>query len=118
MCLHLGLTQRGRNRQLDQVSRRIARLPADEPLVLGGDFNDWRNRVSPVLLERHGLKEVHETAHGRKARTFPIKLPLFAVDRIYFRGLELRDATVLSKGVFRELSDHAAILATLAFAAK
>jgi endonuclease/exonuclease/phosphatase family metal-dependent hydrolase len=113
VCLHLGLTQRGRNRQLDQVSRRIARLPADEPIIVGGDFNDWRNRVSPVLFERHALREVHEVAHGKKARTFPIKLPLFAVDRIYFRGLELKEATVLGEGVFRELSDHAAVMATL-----
>ena len=113
MCLHLGLTQRGRNQQLDQLSRRIGRLPLDEPVIVGGDFNDWRNRVSPVLLERHGLREAHVTAHGKKARTFPIKLPLFAVDRIYFRGLELKAATVLGKGVFRELSDHAAVMATL-----
>jgi endonuclease/exonuclease/phosphatase family metal-dependent hydrolase len=113
LCLHLGLTQRGRNKQLEQVSRRITRLPAVEPLILGGDFNDWRGRVSPVLLERHGLKEAHEAAHGRKARTFPIKLPLLAVDRIYFRGFDLEEAAVLGHGVFRELSDHAAVLATL-----
>jgi endonuclease/exonuclease/phosphatase family metal-dependent hydrolase len=116
LCLHLGLTQRGRNKQLDQISRRIARLPPDEPLVLGGDFNDWRNRVSPVLFERHGLREAHEAAHGKKARTFPIKLPLLAVDRIYFRGFELSEAKVLRDGVFRELSDHAAVMATLALA--
>jgi endonuclease/exonuclease/phosphatase family metal-dependent hydrolase len=117
VCLHLGLTQRGRNQQLDQVSRRIARLPPAEPLVIGGDFNDWRNRVSPVLFERHGLREAHETAHGKKARTFPIKLPLLAVDRIYFRGLELAEAKVLREGVFRELSDHAAVTATFALEA-
>src|SRR5262245_17222147 len=39
VCLHLGLTQGGRNRQLDQVSRRIARIPESEPLIVGGDFN-------------------------------------------------------------------------------
>lgn len=118
LCLHLGLTQRGRNRQLDQISQRIARLPPSEPLIVGGDFNDWRGRVSPILLERHGLREAYEEAHGRKARTFPIKLPLLAVDRIYYRGFDLRDAAVLGQGVFRELSDHAAVLATLGVKAK
>jgi endonuclease/exonuclease/phosphatase family metal-dependent hydrolase len=49
VCLHLGLTQRGRNEQLELISRRIARIPDAEPLVVGGDFNDWRGRVSPVL---------------------------------------------------------------------
>jgi endonuclease/exonuclease/phosphatase family metal-dependent hydrolase len=114
VCLHLGLTQRGRNRQLDQICRRIGRLPATDPVIVGGDFNDWRGRVSPVLFERHGLREAHETAHGRKAKTFPIKLPLLSVDRIYSRGFDVKEATVLGKGVFRELSDHAAVMATLA----
>jgi endonuclease/exonuclease/phosphatase family metal-dependent hydrolase len=113
VCLHLGLTQGGRNQQLEQVSRRIAKLKESEPLIIGGDFNDWRGRVSPLLSARHGLREVHEVAHGRKARTFPSRLPLLAVDRIYYRGFDLEAATVLRDGVFRELSDHAAVFATL-----
>jgi endonuclease/exonuclease/phosphatase family metal-dependent hydrolase len=113
VCLHLGLTQRGRDRQLDQVSRRLARLKDAEPLIVGGDFNDWRGRVSPRLLSRHGLREAHEVAVGRKARTFPARLPLFAVDRIYSRGFDVRTAVILREGVFRELSDHAAVMATL-----
>jgi endonuclease/exonuclease/phosphatase family metal-dependent hydrolase len=52
--------------------------------------------------------------HGRPARTFPIKVPLLSVDRIYYRGLDCRSAHVLRDGPFRELSDHAAVLATLA----
>src|SRR5262245_60040407 len=103
VCLHLGLTQRGRNQQLEIVSRRIARIPQTDPLIVGGDFNDWRNRVSPVLYTRHGLREVHEVAHGRRARTFPIKLPMLAVDRLYCRGFDVKAADVLSRGVFREL---------------
>jgi endonuclease/exonuclease/phosphatase family metal-dependent hydrolase len=113
VCLHLGLTQGGRNQQLDRLSKRIARLPEAEPLIVGGDFNDWRGRASPVLNERHGLHEVHETANGKKARTFPSRLPLLAVDRIYCRGFDIKAASVLRDGVFRELSDHAAVFATL-----
>lgn len=115
VCLHLGLTQRGRNAQLDQVSRRIARIPESEPLVVGGDFNDWRGRVSPVLRDRHALREAHEILHGKPARTFPITVPLLRVDRIYSRGLDVRSVSVLQDGVFRGLSDHAAVLATLDF---
>jgi endonuclease/exonuclease/phosphatase family metal-dependent hydrolase len=59
------------------------------------------------------LREVHEVAHGRKGRTFPIKLPLLAIDRIYYRGFDVKAASVLRDGVFRELSDHAAVFATL-----
>ncbi len=112
LCVHLGLTQRGRNLQVDMLSRRIEKLvPPDEPLILAGDFNDWRGRVSPVLLERHGLAEAHERAHGRRARTFPTAFPLLCVDRIYFRGFDLASCRVLRDGVFSELSDHAAMIA-------
>ncbi len=112
MCVHLGLTQRGRDKQIETICQRIDKLlDADEALVLGGDFNDWRDRASAVLLDRHGLHEAHERTHGRKARTFPTKFPLLSVDRIYFRGLDLDGCRVLRDGVFRELSDHAAVTA-------
>ena len=71
--------------------------------------------MSPILFERHGLKDAHEVATGRVARTFPVQLPVLAVDRIYHRGFEVKTCSVLCNGVFRELSDHAAVSATLAF---
>ena len=43
-CVHLGLFERGRRRQIDAIIAAIAeRAPADEPVIVAGDFNDWRN---------------------------------------------------------------------------
>ena len=41
LCVHLGLLERERRGQLRVLSERMAsRIPADEPLILAGDFND------------------------------------------------------------------------------
>jgi endonuclease/exonuclease/phosphatase family metal-dependent hydrolase len=39
-------------------------------------------------------------------------MPLLRVDRVYFRGLKLLDARLLRGGVWRRLSDHAALTAS------
>ncbi len=60
-------------------------FPADEPVVLAGDFNDWRHRAHAVLQREAGLQEVFVHAFGRAVRTFPASMPLLALDRIYVR---------------------------------
>lgn len=113
MCVHLNLTQRSREAQLDCISRRIDRhVPAGGPLILAGDFNDWRGRASVVLLERHGLMDAHEQIHGVRARTYPAFMPLLEVDRIYQRGLHLKAAAAIDLRPAATLSDHVALTAT------
>ena len=59
-----------------------------------------------------GFSEVIAEMKGRPARSFPAALPLLRVDRIYYRGLTLDSARLLRGGIWRKLSDHAAISAT------
>lgn len=114
ICLHLALTERGRKRQLMAVSERIqALVPPDAPLIIAGDFNDWRQRSARYLAAELRLKEVFETAHGRYALSFPAALPMFALDRIYVRGFEVDSARVLHGSLWRRLSDHAALSAQI-----
>ena len=61
--------------------------------------------------------EVFEAIKGRPARTFPSVLPLFRLDRIYARGLDVIDARVHYAYPGRRLSDHAALAATFELAA-
>jgi endonuclease/exonuclease/phosphatase family metal-dependent hydrolase len=114
ICLHLALNEAGRRKQLRRISDHIhALVPADAPLILAGDFNDWRQRAPEYLCQTLKLKEVFESTSGRHARSYPAAMPLFALDRIYVRGFGVTSAKVLHGSAWRRLSDHAALTAQL-----
>ncbi len=114
ICLHLALTESGRRKQLQRLSERIRDLvPDSAPLIIAGDFNDWRQRAARHLAHDLGLREVFESAHGRLALSFPAALPMFALDRIYVRGFHVAGARVMHGAPWRRLSDHAALTAQL-----
>ena len=112
--VHLGLFQSGRTKQLTALVERIERLvPPQAPLIIAGDFNDWRHAASVALCGALGVHEVFETAYGRPARSFPCALPLFRLDRIYVRGFHVKHAHVHHGHAWAKLSDHAALSATI-----
>ncbi len=128
ICAHLGLFEDSRIRQADALVARIrATVPDDEPLIIAGDFNDWRNQLAQRLAAQLGVREVFEDQkHGPlfpwmragthrvlPARTFPAMFPLLRLDRVYVRGFSVRHATVVRGGHWRSLSDHAPILVDL-----
>ena len=114
VCVHLALNERGRRQQLQALAARMARLvPPRAPLIVAGDFNDWRDTASPVLGQALGLSEVFRSVHGRPARSFPSGLPVLALDRIYVRGFTVDVARVLFDRAWSRISDHAALSATL-----
>ncbi|MGH8686496.1 MAG: endonuclease/exonuclease/phosphatase family protein [Burkholderiales bacterium] len=114
VCVHLSLHERGRRRQLDAIVERLAE-PAlrGEPVVVAGDFNDWRQRATRILADRLGLVEVTAIYGRRPARTFPSILPMLRLDRIYVRGLRVVDASVQRGAPWSLLSDHLALGALL-----
>ena len=58
-CIHFGLFERGRAVQLNALVRRIqGMVPPDAPMIIAGDFNDWRNRASHLLMQELQLHEV------------------------------------------------------------
>jgi endonuclease/exonuclease/phosphatase family metal-dependent hydrolase len=114
VCVHLGLTGRERSRQLEKLRQRIERLvPPEAPLIVAGDFNDWRYRAAQELAHPLNLYEVFELVKGRPARTFPAALPLISLDRIYVRGFRVFTAHVHHGRVWARISDHAALTTTL-----
>ena len=111
ICVHFGLFKRGQGVQFNALVERIKQMvPADAPLIIAGDFNDWRNRASSLLAHELQLHEVHEASHGRLALSYPAGMPLLRMDRIYVRGLEVRHCDVHA---WRKISDHAALSTTL-----
>ena len=90
----------------------------DAPLVIAGDFNDWRHKANRALVDELGVVEVFEAVKGRAARTFPSVMPVFRLDRIYARGLKVVDAHVHYAFPAAKISDHAALAATFELPAK
>ena len=105
---HLGLRPAER---LVQMAKLLAWLPAEGPLVVLGDFNDWRRR-GPIVQRLNGL-----FGPSPPLRTFPSWRPLFALDRVWGRppGLVAELQAHASRAA-RVASDHLPIHATLSLA--
>jgi endonuclease/exonuclease/phosphatase family metal-dependent hydrolase len=133
--VHLGLFESGRGRQAQALIDCVnASAPNGEPVIIAGDFNDWRNTLSDKLRNALGVVEVFDelgtgstigdlvrNLSGREktvrpARTFPAALPWFRLDRIYVRGFKVDTAQVLHGTLWAKLSDHAPIVANLKLA--
>lgn len=114
ICVHLGLREPHRREQLKLMCRLIERdIPPDAPVIVAGDFNDWRVSANTILKDCYGLREVFVETQGREAKTFPVRWPLLRLDRIYVRNLKIRKPEVLSSFPWSHLSDHAALLTEL-----
>ena len=116
ICVHLDLLESGRRRQLQRLTERIHQaVPDDSPLIVAGDFNDWRRRATRILRRGLALEDAFRKLHGREERTFPSRLPVLPLDRIYYRGPEATEARAITTAESRQLSDHRPIYAVFEF---
>ncbi len=114
VCVHLALNERGRSRQLAALVERVDDMvPRNAPLIVAGDFNDWRDRAGHRLAMELGLKEAFRDRRGRPARSFPSALPILRLDRIYVRGFSIFHAEVHHGHPWSKISDHALLSARL-----
>lgn len=112
LCIHLGLLETDRRSQVRRVCHRIHRMiHREHPVLIAGDFNDWRERASPILEKRLGIREAHQSLVGSHARTFPSWMPTLRLDRIYYRGMHPLECRALSGEPWIRLSDHLALYA-------
>lgn len=108
ICVHLGLRERHRREQVKLLHRLIDRqVPVKSPLIIAGDFNDWRLCSQRAITRIPGLKEVFHDSVGRVARTFPARFPLLRLDRIYVRNVKDFRPVFLYPKTWKSLSDHA-----------
>ncbi|WP_322363673.1 endonuclease/exonuclease/phosphatase family protein [Pseudomonas sp. Teo4] len=105
ICVHLGLREDHRQRQVGLLLALLDSLPAGEPVIVAGDFNDWRLKANARLSD-HLIE-----AFDKPARSFPARLPLLRLDRIYLRNARPIGAQVLSRYPWSHLSDHAPLVA-------
>lgn len=81
-------------------------LPKDAPVIIAGDFNDWQQHGNRILRLQRDLHEAFERHHGLLARTYPARLPLLRLDRIYLRNADSHAPQILGHKPWTHLSDH------------
>ncbi len=114
ICVHLGLLGSHRAQQMELLCDLVRNeIPGHAPVVVAGDFNDWRHRAHAPLAQNADLHEVFVQAHGQAARTFPARLPLLRLDRIYVRNAIGHAPVVLPNRPWSHLSDHAPLAAEI-----
>ena len=100
IAAHLGLGLRERQIQVQRLLDIVAQHRGS-PLILLGDFNEWRPPSSPLRgLHRH---------FGRTpgVRSFPSNFPLFALDRIWVQPRSALTAIEVHTSHWaRRASDH------------
>lgn len=114
---HFGLVHASRVRQVQRLWSYIKTVvPRDEPLAVAGDFNDWGEKLDEPM-SRIGLARAGGgVGEPVRRHTFPALVPVFALDRIYLRGLRCRNTMVPRGAAWARMSDHLPLLAELELA--
>jgi len=106
---HLGQRFRERREQLALLGALLAVTDIKGPRVLVGDFNEWHR--GPIT---RGLRREFAASTFRVRRTFPSRLPMFPLDRIYWDSdLEGEGFRPHRSVLARVASDHLPIVVTL-----
>jgi endonuclease/exonuclease/phosphatase family metal-dependent hydrolase len=85
---HFGLGGEEKRRQAEQLLGKdwLGQIPADEPVILCGDFNSGpRSEVFRRLRDR--FRDVQQSVHGHKPRsTFLSVRPIMRIDHVFVSG--------------------------------
>jgi len=107
IATHLGLRPSERREQIGRLLDAVRAGP-NLPTVLLGDLNEW-------WLKRTSLRWLHDHfGEAPACPTFPSRLPLFALDRVWVApAVALREVRVHKSLLARRASDHLPLVATL-----
>jgi endonuclease/exonuclease/phosphatase family metal-dependent hydrolase len=96
--VHLGLFAGGRIRQIEVMAERIKRMvPDGAPMLIAGDFNDWKDRLAPFFVEQLGVYEVFANSPRTQGM-----LPRFRESMHQLRGVwRGESADEIRAGMFR-----------------
>jgi endonuclease/exonuclease/phosphatase family metal-dependent hydrolase len=131
---HFGLIKRSRVRQASFLVDFVrSEVPADAPLIIAGDFNDWQRAADKVMHDELDVVEAaaefnrrqgrprlmdrllpwRDPKHSPVARTYPSVMPWLMLDRIYVRGFRVHDVRVPKGLEWSQRSDHMPLIADL-----
>ncbi|WP_018124048.1 endonuclease/exonuclease/phosphatase family protein [Desulfovibrio oxyclinae] len=107
VATHLGLKRKERRCQMDAIHELVANTRADATILMG-DLNEW-------LPWGHLPRRLSDLFGPTKTpRTFPARVPVFALDRIYIRpGGRMLSLTADRRPPARTASDHLPLVAEL-----
>lgn len=112
MNTHINLLEHQRFKQIrmihDYTKNNINEM---DPLLFVGDFNDWTKNVAKIVLSEFQMKEIFHELYGKFPPTFPSRLPLLSLDRVFYRNLKPVVSMTLKDGIWRKLSDHLPVYA-------
>lgn len=106
ICVHLGLRESHRKLQLFLLRDLVESLPLSAPVIIAGDFNDWRKRADTILATCN-MREAFVNEYGKPAKSFPARWPILSLDRVYVRNASTQNPQVLFQRPWSHLSDHA-----------
>jgi len=114
--VHLGLSGIERQIQLRRLLSKppLASLRGRTPLIIGGDCNDVWNTLDKRVMSPAGF-----AAAGTPVRTFPARMPLRPLDRVFYRG-DLRVVRTFAghTELARQASDHLPLVVEFEFTRK
>jgi len=111
---HFGLIHSSRVRQVQRLAAFIAReVPDDEAVIVAGDFNDWGDKLDLPMTDCDLVRAIVPGDPPTRYNTFPSRLPLFSMDRIYMRGFRCRSTSVPRGPAWARMSDHLPLVAEL-----
>jgi endonuclease/exonuclease/phosphatase family metal-dependent hydrolase len=115
-CLHLNLFHGSRKKQYDIIKDYVQSDVVDKEsaFIIAGDFNDWNQKSFQTFETILGMKEVHKSIHGSFARTFPSRVPVLCLDRIYVKNLKVLDSQVIFHSEVHP-SDHLPLYSEVMF---
>ncbi|MCL9786910.1 endonuclease/exonuclease/phosphatase family protein [Neisseria subflava] len=114
LCVHLNLREPDRLKQYRAISDYVGRyISPESPLIIAGDFNDWRQKSARELGRALDLNEVFVDNTGKRPKTFPSRLPILSLDRIYTRNLDVIDSEIHNSKDWQHLSDHLPLSVTV-----
>lgn len=107
VATHLGLRAGERRQQAGRLARFVEERDPARTILLG-DLNEWRRSNRSI----RALMRLFEKASS--PRSFPSGQPLFALDRILFRGFEEHPRVTADRDpLYRVASDHLPVVARM-----
>jgi endonuclease/exonuclease/phosphatase family metal-dependent hydrolase len=103
--LHLGLSAKERRWQMEQLLAQSIFADIEVPLLMSGDFNDWRNTLANRCLRPKGLEQL--TDPPSRFRSYPAYFAITAVDKAFHRGpIRVSQTRMVCDRTARRASSH------------